>query len=207
MFMTKLAVVLISRNQGWNIARLVESVLNDTACVQSTEILLVDSASHDDTVEVASRYPIGIIRLRPDQLLTPSAGRYIGYRNTEGALILFLDGDMELYPGWLEKALKVIDTKPDAAAVTGQLVDLPKTAVASYKTPTAMPDRDTAILVPFAGGAAMYRRSVLEAVGTFNPYLRSDEEPELCIRIRHAGYSVIQLEYPIAYHYSDPRRA
>src|SRR5205814_10040498 len=43
-----------------------------------------------------------------------------------------------------------------------------------------------------AGGAALYRRSVLEHVGTFNPYLFSDEEPELYIRIRHAGYQVLQ---------------
>jgi GT2 family glycosyltransferase len=57
------------------------------------------------------------------------------------------------------------------------------------------------------GGAAMYRRSVLEQVGTFNPYLYSDEEPELCLRIRHAGYRVLRLPRPIAYHYSAPTQA
>src|SRR5207245_9741940 len=55
------------------------------------------------------------------------------------------------------------------------------------------------------GGAALYRRSVLEHVGTFNPYLFSDEEPELYIRIRHAGYQVLQLDAPIVRHYSQPQ--
>jgi hypothetical protein len=53
------------------------------------------------------------------------------------------------------------------------------------------------------GGAAMYRRSVLEQVGTFNPYLNSDEEPELGLRIRHAGYRILELDYPIVRHYND----
>jgi hypothetical protein len=46
----------------------------------------------------------------------------------------------------------------------------------------------------------MYRRSVLEQVGTFNPYLYADEEPELCLRIRHAGYKVLRLSCPIVFH-------
>jgi cellulose synthase/poly-beta-1,6-N-acetylglucosamine synthase-like glycosyltransferase len=54
------------------------------------------------------------------------------------------------------------------------------------------------------GGAGLYRRSVLKKVGTFNPYLYSDEEPELCVRIRHAGYRVVGLNFPIAYHYTPP---
>ena len=53
----------------------------------------------------------------------------------------------------------------------------------------------------------MYRRSVLERVGTFNPYLYSDEEPELCLRIRHAGQRVLRLSRPIAFHYTAPAEA
>jgi GT2 family glycosyltransferase len=61
--------------------------------------------------------------------------------------------------------------------------------------------------VSVVGGAAMYRRSVLERVGSFNPYLYSDGEPELCVRIRHAGYRIIRLGHTIAYHYADPNAA
>jgi hypothetical protein len=49
----------------------------------------------------------------------------------------------------------------------------------------------------------MFRRSVLEKVGPFNPYLCSDEEPELCLRIRHAGYRIFRLSQPMAYEYTD----
>jgi GT2 family glycosyltransferase len=205
--MITLTVVLISKNQAWNIARLIESVLQGIACVSSKEIVLVDSASMDETVELASCYPIRILRLRPDQQLTPAAGRYVGYKHTKGGLVLFLDGDMELCPGWLEKALEVIHDRPEVAVVTGQIVDLPKTSGLHDKPLLANMDMVIGTEVPHGGGAAVYRRSVLEQVGSFNPYLYSEEEPELCLRIRHAGYRVLQLKYPIAYHYSDPEGA
>lgn len=204
----ELAVVAISRNQEWNIARLIESIQDGTSCVPSREIVLVDSASTDRTLGIARRYSIGILRLRPDQLLTPAAGRYVGYKHTSGGLVLFLDGDMELCSGWLEKAVAVMESASSVAVVTGQVIDVPETTRASNRMtvePSAF--EDLVMEVRHGGGAAMYRRSVLEQVGTFNPYLRSDEEPELCLRIRHAGYRVARLEYPIAYHYSSPRGA
>jgi hypothetical protein len=61
--------------------------------------------------------------------------------------------------------------------------------------------------VTHSGGAALHRRSVLEAVGSFHPHLRSDEEPELCIRIRHAGHLVLDLGRPVALHYATPHRS
>jgi GT2 family glycosyltransferase len=199
--------VLISKNQAWNIERLTASVLHATAGRPATEIVLVDSASTDDTVDRACAYPITVLRLHPDQPLTPAAGRWVGYRHTHGARVLFLDGDMELCPGWLEQAGRVLDTRPDAAAVTGQIVDLPKTAGPGDKPPRPPRPMGAPVPVPFAGGAALYRRAVLEQVGCFNPYANSDEEPELGVRIRHADYCLLRIPYPLAYHYTAPSGA
>jgi glycosyltransferase involved in cell wall biosynthesis len=202
--MAELGVVLISKNQEWNIGRLVESVLTETSAVLRTEIVLVDSASTDRTADIACSYPVGVLCLWPDQHLTPAAGRYIGYKNTTADLILFLDGDMALYPGWVEKAFRVFRTHPRVAVVTGELIDLPKMASSAPPPPLTDSGMDLLTEIPYGGGAAMYRRSVLERVGSFNPYLYSDEEPELCIRIRQAQYRIMKLSHPIAYHYSDP---
>jgi glycosyltransferase involved in cell wall biosynthesis len=91
--MTELSVVLISKNQEWNIARLVESVLKETDRLPAREIVLVDSASTDRTIEIAAQYPISVLRLCPKQRLTAAAGRYVGTKQTRGGLVLFLDGD------------------------------------------------------------------------------------------------------------------
>jgi glycosyltransferase involved in cell wall biosynthesis len=202
---TDLSIVLISRNQEWNIARLIQSVLDGISCVPSSEVVLVDSASTDETVDIARGYPIAILRLKTDQRLSPSAGRYTGYRYTSGEFVLFLDGDMELCTGWLEKALVVFRNRPDIAVVAGPWIDLPKTTQYDEKVHLKrlgqkLKDEE----VSMVGGAALYRRAVLEQVGTFNPWLHSDEEPELCVRIRHAGYRILKIGHPLAYHYSEP---
>jgi glycosyltransferase involved in cell wall biosynthesis len=207
--MPELAVVLISKNQAWNIGRLIESIILRTACVPSREMVLVDSASTDDTVATASMYAINVLRLRPDQPLSPAAGRYVGYKHTSAPLVLFLDGDMELCAGWLERALKVLRSQPDVAVVTGLTVDVwPATKAADSAEAEPSLEYSTGLTeVPYIAGAGLYRRQALEHVGSFNPYLYSDEEPELCIRIRQAGYRIVQLDTPIAYHYSTPSEA
>jgi glycosyltransferase involved in cell wall biosynthesis len=204
-FMTRLSVVLISKNQAWNIRRLVESVLRGTAHVPGCEVLLVDSASEDETITLASGYPIEIVQLCPDQQLTAAAGRYVGYKRTAGELVLFLDGDMELCGGWLTRAMDLLDRTPQIAVITGMVVDVPPESVSEvhFPVPAADGQRD----IRFCGGAGMFRRAVLQQVGTYNPYLYSDEEPELCLRIRRAGYRVVQMGYPIAKHYSPYENA
>jgi glycosyltransferase involved in cell wall biosynthesis len=207
--MTKLSVVLISRNQEWNIARLVESVLREADPLNPMEVTLVDSASSDRTAEIAARYPIMVLKLHPDQRLSASAGRYVGYKRATGDLILFLDGDMELCEGWLAQALEVMQASLDVAVVCGRVIDRPKdTPPQTGEQHEPFPVETGKIInVLHGGGASMYRRSVLEQVGTFNPYLYSDEEPELCLRIRHAGFQILRLPRPIAFHYTAPWEA
>jgi glycosyltransferase involved in cell wall biosynthesis len=205
--MIELSVVLISKNQAWSIVRLMESVVRETASVPSKEIILMDSASTDETVELAGAYPIRIFRLQPGQALSPAIGRYVGYQQARGQYVLFLDGDTELVEGWLRHALRVMRETPGAGAVTGHVINLPTAAV---KEPLPLL-RKMEMRAPRevlwgsygGGGAAMYRRAVLDEVGTFNPYLNSDEEPELGLRIRHAGFRILELDYPLVRHYND----
>lgn len=223
--MTDLSVVLISRNQEWNIARLLESVLEEVAEI-SSEVVLVDSASTDRTLEIARNYPIDIIRLDENQRLTAHKGQYVGYQHTSRDLILFLDGDMELCHGWLEKGLEALNEDDGTAAISGRLINLPlepPQLPASSEIPRAISNRlalynksdidwshppGQSKSVAMIGGAGLYRRKVLEQVGgPFNPELYSDAEPELCIRIRHAGYQILRIEYPVAYHYTAPLEA
>lgn len=196
----KAAVVLIAKNQAENVPRLVESVLAQSAFV--SEVIFVDSASTDSSVAIASRYPIRILRLDAREGVTPAAGRYTGFHATSGEAVLFLDGDMELYPGWLEQALPVLRSDTNVAAVSGHVLDVPP-GVSGETGTFASPQSSKGVVdLRHVGGAAMYRRSVLEEVGTFNPYLHSEEEPELCLRIRAAGHRIVEVDHPIAFHYT-----
>jgi glycosyltransferase involved in cell wall biosynthesis len=208
--MLELSVVLITKNQAWNISRLIESVLRATSCVSSKEIILVDSASTDETVTLASLHPVNIFRLKPGQRLSPAIGRHVGYKQTEGEYVLFLDGDTELIPGWLPRALRMMRERPDAGGITGGVINLSTSAAAAAHQPAApvqkthpAPPKEVLWCNYGGGGVAMYRRSAMERAGTFNPNLNAEEEPELGLRIRQAGYRLFELDYPMAFHYND----
>ncbi len=62
----------------------------------------------------------------------------------------------------------------------------------------------TVSAIEYCGGAALYRGHILKMVGGFNPALYSDEEPELCLRIRQAGFAFGRLDKPMVLHYSKP---
>ena len=118
-----------------------------------------------------------MVRLLPDQPLTAALGRYVGGRETTGELVLFLDGDMELCPGWLDRALRTMGERPDVAAVAGTVVDVPvDTPGTTGHWPEEVVDAWRRDPIPReitnTGGAALHRRSVLEATGSFHPSLR-----------------------------------
>lgn len=205
--MTKLSVIIIAKNQAWNAARLIESVLRHTEAISDREIVLVDSASTDATVAVASTYPITVIRLYGNQRLTAALGRSVGFQHTSGEYVFFMDGDMELIPGWVENAMAVLDSQPEIAGVAGELHERPVTYQGSGLSAHDEQLNFTDQVYPtrHGGGAAMYRRAALVQVGDFDPQIYSDEEPELCLRLRHAGYRIVRMKHAIAFHYSDPR--
>ncbi|HET7037834.1 MAG TPA: glycosyltransferase [Thermomicrobiaceae bacterium] len=202
-FDQRLGVVLIARDQEWNVRRLIESVLEETRGLPGTEIVLVDSASRDGTAAVACDYPIEVIRLDAEQRLTAAAGRVAGMGRLSVDVVLFLDGDMELRRGWLTEALGLLRHAPEIAVVSGQIVDLPLGVTFSTRGTTTQVGA-AVIDVTHGGGAALYRRAALDSVGSFNAALYSEEEPELCLRLRCGGWRVVRLERPMVSHYTAP---
>jgi hypothetical protein len=76
-------------------------------------------------------------------------------------------------------------------------------AVGENEPKTARQKQSILVEADDYGSAALYRRSVLQRVGTFNPYLLSGEGIDLCNRIRRKGHKVVILEQPLATRYRE----
>jgi glycosyltransferase involved in cell wall biosynthesis len=198
-----LSVVLISRNQERTIGPLVESVRREADEVALQELILVDSASSDRTVEIALGHGVAVLVLPQADWLCASAGRFAGFAATTGEHVLFLDGDMELLPGWLELARRALDSDPRLAAVSGLVTDGERGTPRPPTDPLGQGPVDgvAAWTLPHPAGAALYRRTALLAAGGFNPYLRSDEEPELALRLRARGFRIVAIDRPAFVHH------
>lgn len=192
-----LSVVIIGRNEGERLSRCLESVHAIDAVGGPVEIIYVDSASTDDSIERARALGAQVISVRPER---PSAalGRNAGWQAARAPAVLFLDGDTVLHPAFPAAALAEF-ADPRVAVVWGHRREL-------------HPERswynrvlDLDWIYPpgpteFCGGDALMRRAVLEAVGGFDAGLIAGEEPELCQRIRAAGYQILHIDHPMTGH-------
>ncbi|MEY3219317.1 MAG: hypothetical protein RIT27_674 [Pseudomonadota bacterium] len=203
--MSKLSVVIIAKNEERNIARGIESILEATAHLGNVEIVLIDSISTDKTIEIAQNYPIKIIQLDPNFFISPSAGRFIGLKYTMGEFVYFLDGDMHLDQKWFEVALPIIENNPKLAGIAGKCHEI---TFDDYfqEIKSENLDRfsvgDQIHQVKHLGQSVLYRRTALEKVGGFNPYLANEEELELGLRLSADGYELQRIPISMTVHYT-----
>lgn len=205
----KLTVVIIGKNEEQFIAKSIQSALAGGAQLDGLEVIFVDSASTDRSVEIATQFPIRILQLRPDWPLCVAAGRYTGFLHSRGEYILFLDGDAEIEKEWLLRAVGFMDDNPQYGAIAGVLDE-------EYVTPQGehvggvqnVFGQDTSkeiVQCKSLGGIAMYRRQAMEQAGTVNPHLPTGEDDELCMRIRNRGYKLARIPGRMALKYTERR--
>jgi len=194
------SIVIITRNEEANVEACLRSVVDGFAG-RSFEVVLVDSASTDRTVEIASEFPVSIVCLPPSARLNPAVGRFFGYRQTRGSYVLFLDGDCSLEPEWVagaDDALRADDGLGGVAGSSFGLLGHDADGRPRYQDEYPHHDYEAP---PFLAGSAAYKREALEKAGGFNPNLFSCEEEELGARVRKAGYTMRRLHVQMSQHH------
>ena len=105
-------IITITRNRGALIHRAIESILNQT--YGNFEYIIVDGASNDNTKAVVQGYRdnrIKFIELLENYPIPKTIN--IGFENSNGDYITFLDDDDEYCPTKIEKQLDLILTLPE----------------------------------------------------------------------------------------------
>lgn len=110
-----IAVVIPCHDHAAELKQALESLENQS--LKPAEIAVVDDASHDDVLAVvegfSGRLPIGYHRF--DVNRGAPAARNKGAEMTSAPFLLFLDADVELEPGALEKFAAALKASPEAA--------------------------------------------------------------------------------------------
>ena len=96
---------------------------------QDFEIIVVDDASTDDTLEQLSLYcdgsaDISIRVIQSDRNVGPAGARNLGIDAAEGELICFIDSDCTVDPQWLSRLLAPMED-PSVGATCGAVVEAP----------------------------------------------------------------------------------
>jgi glycosyltransferase involved in cell wall biosynthesis/GT2 family glycosyltransferase len=199
MRMTTLGVVAIGRNEGGRLRRCLGSALAFTPAV-----VYVDSGSTDGSLAWARSQGVAAVALDLSLPFTAARARNEGFRRLLQdypglEFVQFVDGDCEINPTWLGRARGAFDTGPDVAVVCGRRRE--RFSGASVYNRLCDMEWDTPVGAADAcGGDALFRVAALRGAGGYRAALVAGEEPELCARLRGAGWKVLRIDAEMTLH-------
>ncbi len=201
------SIVIKALNEEDHIAGTIESALRTISSVGG-EVILADSHSTDKTVDIASRYPIKIVRLNSPQDRCCGVGAQLGYQFSTGKYVCIVDGDMELVDGFVVDAISHLETNPGIAGIGGRVVEKNLESLEFQARLLRAPESLQPGMVDRLNGGGVYRRSAIESIGYFtNKNLHSYEEYELGVRLRSAGWTLKRLPANAVLHFGHKTEA
>jgi len=165
------------------------------------EIIVVDSLSTDNSVEIAESHPIRVVQLADFNDKRCGAVAELGYQCARGQFILLIDGDMELLPDFLPTALPLFDRDERLAGVGGRLIELSDGLEFRERQIRGGGGHRTGDVERITG-CGLYRAKAINSIGyLMNRNLHCFEEFELGLRLRAGGWRMTMLATPCVRHH------
>ena len=209
------AVVVVT----WNSAAEIDRCIRAALAQNPSEIVVVDNASTDQTLEIIQGYASVKVLRQHDNIGFCQANN-LGFAATTAPYVLALNADAFLEPGYLAGLVAVMDNMPEVASAAGKLVYernaqryIDSTGIAlqrwklnPYDVGHAELDRGQYDTGRFAFGvsaaAALYRRSALDDLQeVFDEELFAYyEDVDLAWRLGRCGFKHYYEPSALAYH-------
>jgi GT2 family glycosyltransferase len=213
--MPEIAVVVVN----WNGAHLLRTCLGSLRrqTFSDFETILVDNGSSDDSLELVAReFPdVRIVPLAENRGL--SGGTNAGIAVTNAPIIATLNNDTEADPHWLAELHAALESHPEAGSAASKLLlfdrrDVIHSAGDFYGLDGIPGNRGVwqpdvgaytqqELIFGACAGAAAYRRSMLEDVGSFeDSFFMYCEDVDLAFRSQLLGYRCVFVPTAVVYH-------
>ena len=195
----QLGVVVIGRNEGERLRACLQSVMS-----RASLVVYVDSGSTDGSVALARSMGAEVVELDLQLPFTAARARNAGAAKLLERLpniefIQVVDGDCEIVDGWLERAIAEMRSHEKAAVVCGRRRERnPEASIYNrlcdleWNTPVGEADS--------CGGDALIRTSAFREVGGYDESIIAGEEPEMCLRMRIADWTVRRIDHEMTLH-------
>jgi rhamnosyltransferase len=106
------SVVIRAYNEEKHIGRLLTGIVQQS--LSEVEIILVDSGSTDATVAIASRYPVKVVHIKPEEF-TFGRSLNFGIQQAQNELVVIASAHVyPVYPDWLQRLLAPFEDPPVA---------------------------------------------------------------------------------------------
>ena len=203
------SVIMPAFNSAAYIEAAMDSVLSQT--VSDLELLVIDDGSTDETAAIVARRRATDprIKLLRQPNAGPGAARNAGFHEARGQFFAFLDSDDEWSPTFIDRQLAILRDRPDVDVVFGNAWYRggPHSGVPARRVD---PDDRTLRLVDILADdglhfiMTLFRRTVVDTVGGFNPQFVTNEEYEMWLRAALAGFSFARNPEPLGWYRCRP---
>lgn len=204
---------------NWNGAKLLPSCLDALRrqTLKEREVIVVDNGSRDESCRlVAERYPeVRLVPLTANLGLT--GGCNAGIRVARGQVIALLNNDAEADAEWLEALVEALERNPQVGSVASKMLlydqrDVINSAGDFYgrdgipgnrgvwRKDDGSYDQEERVFGA-CGGAAAYRRAMLDQIGLFDEdFFMYCEDVDLAWRAQLAGWPCLYTPKAKVYH-------
>lgn len=210
------SIIIPTYNRSTSLARTLRSIAQHTYD-RPFDVTVIDDGSPDDTRDVLTELQRELpykLTFHTQQNAGPAIARNLGISSTTGSIVVFLDDDHEVLPGWLDKLCAPLSNLA-IGIVNGKNDSVPDGGLAARYV--CMRDEGEADKVEkdktqyLTSGNAAIRRETLETVGGFNPAFRSvfkgvapgGEDTDLGRRIRELDLEIHYQPEARTYHYRE----
>ena len=201
----RVSIIIPALNEERVIGRCLQALAALEYPKDSFEVILVDNGSTDRTIEIARSFTPALklaIHQRPGARI--SAMRNFAASKASGEIFAFLDADCVAPPHWLKTAAPLLAR--EGVGVLGAHYRIPDDSSwvgRAWYGGLEFEKQGPIDWVP--AGDMIIARSTFERIGGFDESIQTNEDCDLCERVRAAGLSVVGDAAVAVVHLGTPR--
>ena len=197
-----ISFIIIGRNEGWKLNKCLVSVFQTIKqnTLSKYEVIYVDSKSTDDSLKRAKNFPeLKIFQLTGD--INAAIARNVGAKESKGDILFFIDGDMEIIPGFLplvyseEKGL-IQDF------VSGNWVNYFYDQSANFISKEKYQNAKQDSIEKVTGGLFLIKNNIWKDIHGMNPVFKKSQDIDLGLRLAKRNIFLLRKKETAAKHHT-----
>ena len=198
-----ISFIIIGKNEGWRLQKCLQSIsyVVEQDAIANYEIIYVDSQSTDNSIELAKQYGAKTFLIIGE--CNAALARNIGAQEAIGDILFFIDGDMELFPGFLPKVLNE-NGKLKYPFMSGIFNDIVHDLDWNYLHTSRrhkIQEGDADAIETTTGGLFLINHSLWDEVGGMDTRFKRSQDYDLGLRLSQMGYPLHRKAILLANHY------